>query len=100
MNLTLATPAHAGAREQAQALTAGLPEDLSDATVTVNCAALKVSTPSFFDELVKVVLIDRCAGVLCLVDATTRNETHARNAARNRSVDSRLRVQLRSSLGA
>jgi hypothetical protein len=50
-------------------------------------------------EVIKATLVDRSASTLRLVDATARNEIHARNAATNREVVSRLQVQLRTSSG-
>ncbi len=56
---TLIAPKLLSSRDQARELTASLAEDLSGTTVLVDCTALQASTPSFVDELVKAVLVDR-----------------------------------------
>lgn len=56
---TLIAPKLLSSRHQARELTASLAEDLSGTVVLVDCSALQASTPSFVDELVKAVLVDR-----------------------------------------
>src|SRR5512132_2538191 len=56
---TLIAPKLLSSRHQARELTASLAEDLSGTVVMVDCSALQASTPSFVDELVKAVLVDR-----------------------------------------
>jgi hypothetical protein len=56
---TLIAPKLLSSRHQARELTATLADDLSDTVVLVDCSALQASTPSFVDELVKAVLVDR-----------------------------------------
>jgi hypothetical protein len=87
---TLVAPKLLSSRHQARELTAGLADDLSDAVVLVDCSALQASTPSFVDELVKAVLVDRGAGCLILKGAPERTVELARRAAQNRGVTDRL----------
>jgi len=63
--------------------------------VVLDCKALVISTPSFLDEVVKVVLVDRGADALDLVDANDRTRTHVMRAATNRGVAGKVRVGLR-----
>src|SRR5512132_1738488 len=56
---TLIAPKLLSSRHQARELTASLAEDLSGTVVLVDCSALQATTPSFVDELVKAVLVDR-----------------------------------------
>jgi hypothetical protein len=58
--------------------------------VLVDCTALQASTPSFVDELVKSVLVDRAGGRLVIKGAPERTVELARRAARNRGVGDRL----------
>lgn len=90
--ITLTPEGHAGSREQAQSLTIGLAADLTGQTVAVDCASLVVSSPSFFDELVKQVLIERHANELIIDNAGDRLLRHAERSAANRNVSHRLRV--------
>jgi hypothetical protein len=77
-------------RHQARELTASLAEDLSGTVVLVDCSALQASTPSFVDELVKAVLVDRGGERLILKGAPERTVELARRAAQNRGVVDRL----------
>jgi hypothetical protein len=85
-------PKLVSSRDQARELTAGLPDDLSDTPVMVDCSALQASTPSFVDELVKAVLVDRGGSRLVIKGAPERTIELARRAAQNRGVTGRLEI--------
>jgi hypothetical protein len=87
---TLIAPKLVSSRHQARELTAGLADDLSGTIVMVDCSALQASTPSFVDELVKSVLVDRQASRLRIKGAPERTVELARRAAQNRGVVDRL----------
>jgi hypothetical protein len=89
---TLIAPKLVSSRDQARELTAGLADDVSDTAVLVDCSALQASTPSFVDELVKAVLVDRQADRLIIKGAPERTVELARRAAENRGVADRLEV--------
>ena len=85
---TLIAPKLVSSRHQARELTG----DLSDTAVMVDCSALQASTPSFVDELVKVVLVDRRGDRLIVKGAPERTVELARRAAQNRGVLDRLEI--------
>jgi hypothetical protein len=87
---TLIAPRLVSSRDQARELTASLPSDLSGTVVMVDCTALQASTPSFVDELVKAVLVDRHGDRLVIKGAPERTVELARRAAQNRGVVDRL----------
>jgi hypothetical protein len=87
---TLIAPKLVSSRHQARELTASLAEDLSDTAVMADCSALQASTPSFVDELVKAVLVDRRGQRLVIKGAPDRTLELARRAAQNRGVIDRL----------
>lgn len=87
---TLTAPKLVSSRDQARELTASLATDLSDTIVMVDCSALRASTPSFVDELVKAVLVDRHGDRLIIKGAPERTVELARRAAQNRGVIDRL----------
>jgi hypothetical protein len=89
---TLTAPKLVSSRDQARELTASLASDLADAVVMVDCSALQASTPSFVDELVKAVLVDRNADRLILKGAPERTVELARRAAGRRGVADRLEI--------
>jgi len=89
---TLTAPKLVSSRDQARELTEDLPADLTGAVLVVDCAALQASTPSFVDELVKVVLVERNAKLLRLVNARAGTAELARRAATVRQVADRLQV--------
>jgi hypothetical protein len=85
-------PDHAGSRDQAQTLAATLPADLEGETVLLDCSDLMVGAPSFFDEMVKQVLLVRSADALEISGARDRARDLLERAAQNRNVRERLRV--------
>jgi hypothetical protein len=87
---TLIAPKLVSSRQQARELAAGLADDCSGIVVTVDCSALQASTPSFVDELVKAVLVDRRGRRLVIKGAPERTVELARRAAHNRGVADRL----------
>ena len=87
---TLIAPKLVSSRHQARELTSSLASDLSGGVVMVDCATLQASTPSFVDELVKAVLVDRRGDRLILKGAPERTVELARRAAQNRGVSDRL----------
>jgi hypothetical protein len=89
---TLIAPKLVSSRQQARELTATLAEDCSGTVVMVDCSALQASTPSFVDELVKAVLIDRRADRLLIKGAPGRTAALARRTAENRGVIERLEI--------
>jgi hypothetical protein len=89
---TLIAPRLVSSRDQARELTASLPGDLSGTVVMVDCSALQASTPSFVDELVKAVLVDRGGNRLVIKAAPERTVELARRAAQNRGVLDRLEI--------
>ncbi len=91
---TLHPPTHAGSREQARELVARLPEDLAGSGVALDCSELTIGSPSFFDELVKQILIVRNADLLDVVSTSQRARTLLERAAQNRNVVDRVRFGL------
>jgi hypothetical protein len=89
---TLIAPKLVSSRDQARKLTGSLPGDLSGTVVMVDCSALQASTPSFVDELVKAVLVDRRGSHLVIKAAPERTVELARRAAQNRGVLDRLEI--------
>lgn len=92
----LQPPSHSGSRDQAKALVAALPADLSGESVALDCSGLTVSTPSFLDEVVKEILVARRARLLDVLDASDRVRVLLERAAGNRGVGERLRVAVRT----
>jgi hypothetical protein len=92
----LATPDHAGSRDQVDEMVRGLPADLRGVRVELNCSNLLVGTPSFFDEIVKQILVVRHADTLDAIAAPERVRQLLERAAENRGVRGRIRVALRA----
>jgi hypothetical protein len=84
------TPERSGGREQAQAMLAELPQDLSNGQVEIHFEEEFVATPSFMDELVREILVERRALALRLVGAPERASSYAEQAAVTRDVADRL----------
>lgn len=90
--IRLETPDHSGSRDQAQALVAQLPPDLEGEVVLLDCSQLVIGAPSFFDEIVKEVLVVRHADALEISGGKDRPRDLLKRAAHNRAVRERLRV--------
>lgn len=90
--IRLATPDHAGSRDQARTLAAALPADLEGETVLLDCSELVIGTPSFLDEVLKQILVLRHAAVLEISGAPDRARDLLERAAENRSVRQRLHM--------
>lgn len=92
MTHSLRIPQNAGSREEARALLAQLPASLADEVIKLDAGELRFATPSFFDEIVKVVLVERQGARLGLVEASARARQHIERAGANRGVAGRIRV--------
>jgi hypothetical protein len=92
---TLQSPALVGSRDLAREFLRDLPSDLADAQVVINCANVEASAPSFVDEVVKVVLVERAASHLLFSHAPKRTAEYAQRSAVSRGVDDRLTVEVR-----
>jgi hypothetical protein len=87
---TIETPPRVGSREQARSLLATLPIDLSESEVQIDCSRVEASAPSFLDEMVKILLVEREAAQVRLLRAPQRTREYAERSARNRGVDARF----------
>lgn len=86
------TPQHAGSREQARELIGALPQPLAGQRVAVDFGPLLVPTPSYCDEIVKLVLEIGGAAQLDVLNARPRARQLIERSAQNRGVSNRLRV--------
>lgn len=90
MVLEIRTPEHAGARDQAREMVTSLGPNLSGSDVVLDCAQLLVGTPSFLDEIVKQVLVERGADSLRVQGAADRVQQLLERSAVNRAIRDRL----------
>jgi len=86
------TPEHAGSREQARELIGGLSQPLVGERVAVDFGPLLVPTPSYCDEIVKLVLQSGGAERLEVLNASPRARQLVERSAQNRGVAGRLRI--------
>jgi hypothetical protein len=87
------TPEKVGSRNQARELFARHLGALRGSTVLLDCRDLKVSTPSFVDELILSILVEGKARRLILESAPDRTVAHAIRSAELRGVPGRLVVR-------
>lgn len=94
-------PRLAGTREAVGDLLAAqsVPATLAGDTVVLLCRALASGSPSFADEMVKEVLVERGADELVLVGSNERFLHHVSAAAERRAVAERVRVGSGAELG-
>lgn len=86
------TPQHAGSRDQARELIGSLPQPLTGNRVAVDFGPLLVPTPSYCDEIVKLVLEAGGAERLEVLNASLRARQLVERSAQNRGVSGRLRI--------
>jgi hypothetical protein len=90
LSTMLSTPELVSSRRQARALLADLPEDLLGAEVMLDCSRLQSAAPSFVDELIRAVLVERNCERLVLHAAPERTQMLARRAAATHGVSHHL----------
>jgi hypothetical protein len=86
-------PRVSSSREQARSILEALPPDLSGNSIQIDCNELAVGTPSFLDEVVKIILVERHADRLRLMNAPGRVAEHAKRAAAKHEVSDRLEIR-------
>lgn len=91
----LKSPALLGSRERAREFLAELPNDLTSIKLIINCQDTEASAPSFVDEVVKIVLVERKAEFLTFEEVPERTASYALRSADRRGVSSRLEVRER-----
>lgn len=85
-------PVKSRSREQAQELASVLPSRLTDADVLLDCRGTAIATPSFTDEILKQILIERDAHSLEVINAPNRFAELLVRAGARLGIDDRLRV--------
>lgn len=96
MTSQIQTPEHAGARDQAQELARALGDRLAGHEVVLDCSRMLVGTPSYLDEIVKQILVERQADALTVVGASDRIQELIARAATNRGLRPRLSFGVRA----
>ena len=87
---TVTLPPLAGSRPAAAELLSGLPEDLAGEQVSVLARDLLSGSPSFADELVRQLTVERHAESVVVVGAEPTFEGYVRNAAQTHGVADRV----------
>jgi len=92
-SVSLIAPASVGTRDLVRKwLEQELDKSLEGDHLSIDCVDLRSATPSFVDEILKVVLVERHAARLSFVNAPERAELHVERSAANRSVVDRVEV--------
>ena len=90
MVVKIEAPAHAGLRDQARELVEHLDASLAGIEVVLDCSRLLVGTPSFLDEILKAVLVERAADSLRVRCASSRVRDLLARSAANRKLSARV----------
>jgi hypothetical protein len=90
---TVTLPPLAGSRPAAAVLLSTLPADLSGELVSVLCRDLLSGSPSFADELVRELAVERNAESVVVVGAEPTFEAYVRDAARTHRVTERVTMR-------
>jgi hypothetical protein len=90
---TVTLPLRTGYREEARKFFDDrLDADLTGLIVYVQAAEMAAATPSFMDEMVKIVLRERHASRLILVGSNEPATVYARSSAERRDVSDKLSI--------
>lgn len=88
----LVSPELQSSRNQARKLVETLPDRLDDANVDLDCREMKSASPSFVDQIIREVLVDRGAAGLTLVRPPESVGSLARRVASTHRVAERLEI--------
>ena len=89
--VSLRTPQNVGTRDMVREwLGREAPAELSGRTVQVDCSPLRAPTPSFLDEMLKILVLERCATRVELRHASDRAKALATRSAQNRRIVERI----------
>lgn len=91
--LEMRPPQLVGSRQQARSLFEEPIHNLHGSIVILNCSRLEVATPSFMDEVIRVVLVESLASKLVLESPTRRIADYAERSATLRVVSDRLSIR-------
>lgn len=93
-SLTLTAPTGVGTRELVRTwLDGALDRNLSGISVSVDCHQLRAASPSFVDELIQIVVVERNASRVEFLRATPRTADLIRRSAVNRRLEDRVDVK-------
>jgi len=93
--LSLTAPKNVGTRDLVRTwLESALPDDLEGSMVEVDCGPLRAPTPSFVDELLKILIIERRSPRVRLQNASERAQSIALQSAKNRHIADRVEVEV------
>lgn len=88
----LRAPVKSRSREQAQEITSVLSASLANVDVLLDCRGTAIATPSFSDEVLKQILVERGALRLTVVNAPGRFAELLQRAAVRLGIDDRLHL--------
>jgi hypothetical protein len=92
-SMSFETPSNIGTRDLVRAwLDAIITSDIEGSVVEVDCAPLKSPTPSFFDELLRILVVERDAKTVTLRNVNQRAQALAFRSANNRHIQDRLAI--------
>lgn len=91
---TISSPVLTGMREEAQDLLRGLPEDLGGRHVVLDGHRTLAATPSFADEVVRILLVERHADNLHAVAVGRKFGDWLTESAQTHGVADKLDVEV------
>ena len=86
----ITTPERVGGRDQGRSVAESIAGDIAGSTLIVDFSHTDVVTPSFLDEMIKVLLEERELGHLTLRGLGERDQRLARRSAEVRALQDRL----------
>lgn len=92
----LTSPDYIGGRHAAAAWLAALGEDFTDVRVDIDCSALVSTSPSFVDELLRILIVDRGAAMVKMQDVPLDVAKWAHETRHRRELGDAVMVDIRA----
>jgi hypothetical protein len=92
----LTSPDYIGGRAAAADWLANLGSDLSGVRVDIDCSALVSTSPSFVDEVLKILVVDRGASLVKMKDVPLDVATWVDETLKRRSIADSVMVDIRA----
>ncbi len=93
MSIEIKLPRVVGTRPAVAPFLAGINQILQGEQVVLDCCALLSGTPSFADEMVKQILVDRSADELVVLSAASDFASDVMASARDHGVADRVHLK-------
>lgn len=94
--MSVISPQAAGTRQFAQELFAQISDDLTDVRLRVELTSVRIASPSFVDEIIRIAFEERAVGTLEFIDTPLIAANAIDDSATDRGLADRISVDRRA----